>query len=155
MSFYIENRTYGYADINLFDGSRVCLNKGENFPVKHIPTESEKRYYSKLNCLGIYLVEHKDSKEETVTPSSEETVIPPVVESSDIVTGSDGLDSETSTEVSGNKEISEEIDYTKESVNDLMKLRQAELIEIAHKLGHSDVTVDFAKKEIVKLIRGE
>lgn len=150
MSFSIENRTYGYADINLYDGSRKCLSKGESLPLKHKPSEAEKRYYSKLNCIGIYLVEKEDVVPvEPVAPVIPEIPTQPEVPEEPVVSDSTAAVSEESDgEVSDN-------DYTQEPANELMKLRQAELIEIAHKLGHEEVNTDFAKKEIVKLIRGE
>ena len=150
MSFSIENRTYGYADINLFDGSRKCLAKGESFPLKHNPTEAEKRYYSKLNCIGIYMVEKEDEVSvDPVVPAVSEGPIQPAVSEESVV---GDFTEEVSEDIEGE---GPDKDYTKESVNDLMKLRQAELIEIAHKLGHEEVNTDFSKKEIVKLIRGE
>lgn len=139
MRFFIENRTYGLADINLYTGSRKCLEKGESFPLGHEPTESEKKYYRKMNCIGIYLVEENDPEvSEIINNTYEDT---------DEIDSDEYAASDTSV-------FNEGIDYSKESFNDLMKFRHAELVEIARRLGHTDFSEDYSKKEIVRLIRG-
>ena len=138
MRVYIENRTYGFADINLYDGRRKCLGRGEMFPLDHEPTESEKKYYSKMNCIGIYLVEENDPEESEIL--------------NDTVEETDEVDEDNETPTIS--VFNEDIDYSKESFNDLMKFRHAELVEIARRLGHIDFSEDYSKKEIVRLIRG-
>lgn len=155
MSFVVLNKTNGLADINLFDGSRSTLLKGQSLPLKHEPTEAEVKYYAKLNCVGIYLEkraeapEVKTPVEEPVTHPVEDKVIPPAEEPK--------VEQNEVTSTEDTPAVTDEtfVDYISMDLNKLMQMRQAELIEIAHSLGHEEANTDLSKKEICKLIRGE
>lgn len=154
MSFVVLNKTNGLADINLFDGSRATLMKGQSLPLDHEPTESEVKYYAKLNCVGIYL-EKRDEAPEVEIPH-EGIVTPPVEEEVTAPEDPEVENTETPVTDEAPAETEEEsVDYTSMDLNKLMQMRQAELIEIAHSLGHTEANTDLSKKEICKLIRGE
>ena len=135
-TYDIINKSNADADINLHDGNRLFLHKGEAHQLGELSPE-EIRIYSQLTRIGVYLEIHEESVESFDTePLLEEE--PPISAPIEVEDSSDLL--------------IEAEDFA--PLEDLESLSRAQLFSKAKDMGLS-LKATLSKAQIIEALRGK
>lgn len=123
MAVRLVNRSKADCDINLHDGRTVRIKPSSYIKIGDTISDRAKSYYRQLNDLGLFVVEEPVvQSEEPVVQSDVESVVEDKVEMEEILT-----------------------------MDELMKHRHAELVEIATSYGIDELE-GLSKKQISEKI---